>query len=1072
MGQDLDPGLVKQLEPLHNALWKSRNAVVPLVGSGMSQGLKSWKELLESLIAELPEADRDDAQELLDKDKYLDLAACLEAHQAVGRNRILTRIEQLYKQPNIPRPDVYDQLVALPTDHFLTTNYDPWLKHALAKRMGGAPRVYAPKDPEGFAETEACSSPLVLMIHGDADRSGTCVLSSWDYRRLSHGNSAFKLGMQQLVGQRRLLLVGYSVSDPDILALLDEWQVVFAPDGGATRHFMLDAQTKPARRSLLRRRGIESIDVGDFGRLGDVLQYLATPPPGVARAVSDPADGALSAYLQGLWDQTRSIDIQGIATRHGVGKSALSYPIEELYTPLRTAFGAMQEHGEGPLEMREELRTLSDVLPGQKHLLIEGQPGSGKTTFLRLVASLLARDALGCTGAGGKCFSEEHLGLAADEPSRIPLFVRAAALVPLLTKLPVGTAADRGQLSAFLEALCCRNGQTIPKEHFAKLLEAGRAFLLLDGVDEIADLTLRPRLFEILADAVRYFPGRILVSSRPFDTEALCAMGFARARVEPFGRSEIEQYVARWVSGLRASDGMGMSAAGIEAHQRDVTATILNNPQIRSLAENPVMLTCLCVVHFNAGRLPEARSRLYEAVVDWLLRAKAEKRKELGREGELDYNEEFTRRALARLAYGMMTTDQGKRSILGFGEAVQLLTEDLARQFPKVSSDCLQPIGESWLSFECETSGIIEELPGRQLRFWHLTFQEYLAALWMSWQVSRSSSWFTDHVARHLEDPQWRETMDVLPGVLYDGPGQDAVDKLLAKVVELDSGDLRLPGRARMAALLSRLLRPLEIYQYRNPGIAKVWRDALDASMAIFTPKGAEELPVQYRIEVADALGRAGDPRLAPGVDNFLPVPGTNIALGKYPVTVEEYRLFVEDRGYEQRKYWSDEGWARRQGESWLGPEDWESQLLQPNWPVVGVSVYEAEAYCAWKAEKCGRTLRLPSEIEWSAAATSPRGDYPWGAKEPDEELCNFGINVGHPTPVGVYPSGAGPFGHLDLAGNVWEWTGTDVDGGRFRVFRGGSWFNRARGCRSAYRFRFVPGGRRFNLGFRLAAVQ
>ncbi len=81
--------------------------------------------------------------------------------------------------------------------------------------------------------------------------------------------------------------------------------------------------------------------------------------------------------------------------------------------------------------------------------------------------------------------------------------------------------------------------------------------------------------------------------------------------------------------------------------------------------------------------------------------------------------------------------------------------------------------------------------------------------------------------------------------------------------------------------------------------------------------------------------------------------------------------------------------------------------------------------------------------------------------------------NVGRPNSVGIYPAGAGPYGHLELKGNVWESTAT-IDGrsGRSRVIRGGSWGSPARGCRSAFRDGDEPGSRGVNLGFRLAAVQ
>jgi serine/threonine-protein kinase len=99
----------------------------------------------------------------------------------------------------------------------------------------------------------------------------------------------------------------------------------------------------------------------------------------------------------------------------------------------------------------------------------------------------------------------------------------------------------------------------------------------------------------------------------------------------------------------------------------------------------------------------------------------------------------------------------------------------------------------------------------------------------------------------------------------------------------------------------------------------------------------------------------------------------------------------------------------------------WDPVVLAEH-PVVCVDHAAATAYCAW----VGRAL--PTEAQWEAAARGPAAWlYPWGDVAPACELANYGPSamdcVGATTPVGAYPSGASPFGALDLAGNVWEWT-------------------------------------------------
>lgn len=157
-----------------------------------------------------------------------------------------------------------------------------------------------------------------------------------------------------------------------------------------------------------------------------------------------------------------------------------------------------------------------------------------------------------------------------------------------------------------------------------------------------------------------------------------------------------------------------------------------------------------------------------------------------------------------------------------------------------------------------------------------------------------------------------------------------------------------------------------------------------------------------------------------------------------------------------------------------------------PLLPVVNVTWYEADAFCAWLTVQVeGIRLRLPHEVEWEYAARgSSNNPYPWGRQAIFDSLANFGGAIGRPCHISSYPSGKSPWGVLNLAGNVYEWCAnrpysyptdsttiasddTPSEEGE-RDLRGGSFLNGPYECRAAARYFLPPSARRAHVGFRV----
>ena len=195
-----------------------------------------------------------------------------------------------------------------------------------------------------------------------------------------------------------------------------------------------------------------------------------------------------------------------------------------------------------------------------------------------------------------------------------------------------------------------------------------------------------------------------------------------------------------------------------------------------------------------------------------------------------------------------------------------------------------------------------------------------------------------------------------------------------------------------------------------------------------------------------------------------------SFALSKYEVTFAEYDRFTAATG---RKRADDEGWGRGRR------------------PVINVSWEDAVAYTEWLSAKLGEHYRLPSEAEWEyAARAGSTTKYSWGNKighnRANCDGCGSQWDNEKAAQVGSFSPNA--WGLHDMHGNVWEWVqdcwnkryqGAPADGSAWkrsdcsrRVIRGGSWFARARDCRSAGRAWLLPGYRSGRLGFRLLRTE
>ncbi|HET9865462.1 MAG TPA: formylglycine-generating enzyme family protein, partial [Steroidobacteraceae bacterium] len=210
--------------------------------------------------------------------------------------------------------------------------------------------------------------------------------------------------------------------------------------------------------------------------------------------------------------------------------------------------------------------------------------------------------------------------------------------------------------------------------------------------------------------------------------------------------------------------------------------------------------------------------------------------------------------------------------------------------------------------------------------------------------------------------------------------------------------------------------------------------------------------------------------------------------IAKYEITNRDWKKFRDDPGYDDAKFWpGGRILPREQIPYWTQANNHGGGTPDSDdYPVIGVNWDAATAYCAWLSGKTGKRYRLPTEAEWEKAARGTDGRrYPFG-ETIDRSRANYVGAQAYDTvmPVGSFAAGASPYGALDMAGNVLEWTQDWYDrdyyaasprknpkgpaAGAYRVVRGGSFFVEPFDLRTTARFAAWPSLRAHRMiGFR-----
>ncbi len=804
------------------------------------------------------------------------------------------------------------------------------------------------------------------------------------------------------------------------------------------------------------------------------------------------------AYRDWLRRRCESVELLGLEQR-----DAHNVRLQHVYVPAMVGWNRppaeyWKELNIVPTDPTDKLHRNEDRIDlplirrlGYQSLYVPGAPGAGKSTFCRWLALISANGSVPQHPIPAPEEYDELLLPALQE--RIPVLCYLRDLNDHRDLLYGSGHWTRKLLEdAFAHWLDRTQPGGLNGSSWRALIDSGECLMILDGVDELQTLYRkggqshlpRANFLSGLGDALPYWlqrNNRVLLTSRPYGLSSpdQQKLGLATTELQVLETPLQHTFIRRWFAAVDPPRAKEKSEGLIEhLEKRD---------DLRELRESPMLLTALCVKYDEGRRLPRDIHILYHSVINQVLHGRYHDTTE----------QQAVRRRLAAVALGMHTGG-AIGQIRSTPEAAVVYLE-LERILADYAGE--EPASEGGASNATEKrealisrSGLLLPRGEEQAGFYHLSFQEYLAAERL--EVSRTD--FSISLREHAATAEWRRTLMFLFCAVADTRPQVALDAVR---------DVLLPG--------------LEVEALRqNPNLGLLLLDCLEIAYArrwtvtdftepLWTAcqqSLGSDLSPEIRNLLWLAAGKLGiDRRPGIGVDDtglpdiaWCPVPAGPVKLeddagqmdvaacsiARYPVTNRQFQAFIDaEDGYRSPGWWDPE-WLEA---GWVDPETSQSShWTEANAPRESVSWHEAVAFCRWLDHRLrkqgrldtGQQLRLPTEWEWQQAATGgdPRRTYPWGPEWEPERL-NAEMTIGRTTVVGLYSGGQSSCGALDMSGNVFEWClnkynkvdDLATEGEVRRVLRGGAFGNDRSYVRAAYRNSADPADRNYDLGFRVS---
>lgn len=1036
--------------------------IVVFIGAGVSHGKPSnfplWITVYDRLLVKANKLHPSYIEELnlIEQLKQIgDTHSLLNGFEKLkailGENVYSTTIRKEFRCIGNLYPPILDTIITRNIKGIITTNIDCLIEtahnHLVANGNLENPLQIISTFDYSAANEILHHKDWLWKIHGTLDNPNTWVFTLSDYYR-SEFTTNYIESLINVFHNTRVLFIGYSAKDIDLLFMLDKLNKRFGTS--INGHILLTQDSEGFDLALLAEYGIDVISYGGDNNHSNLKKIIETFPSKKKEVIIKMNEG-INKYREFIIEKTDNMYFKGIEFFTNY-RNNNKFSVINMYTDLYIK----NFHG-----ISDSAVSLQDFVSSERGVIIKGEPGSGKSTFI-------------------KYFVRHNVE-------------KKSSVIPFIISLePFGRYLDECSFSQKKEAvdiiiMYLREEYPQPQflfqeKDFENIFLANECWLFFDGFDEINSTATKRKvlhLIQVLYDVC--IKCKFVITTRPYALDEFSEIdNFQNVYIDVLNRSQMEQYINTLSVALNINQYL-IDVNGL-------ISLISKSNILYQLARTHVMLTFICIIYFSKENIPDSRYKIFEKIITWLISSK-EKDKKIIQEQVLLYS---------NIAY-YMSIEKRKEIIEGtlyekFGDSQK-------------EYDFIKKVKDTGILIK-KTSGNENKI----YSFWHFCFQEYLAARFISDKIYETKDF--QFIIDKWFDTDYQDIIVLVSSSLLSH--SLTLMQLLVNEVSKFLCSFSIEQTIKGAGLLGKIME--EVFPNLNfLNECSEWIKLKTKLETIFF-NPLTNVGLINRYNAAVAYGLSGDNRLSNFNNTFIKIQRGKFYMGaqkdfhwgrnydpyatefefpvkeitleefyirKYPITVEEYEQFIQSDGYSYLdEIWTPEGILWRKENNILYPRNWRSQICLRNCPVTGISWYEAVAYCNWLTTiyHDDYIYRLPSEAEWEYAY---KVCYHGKFQSPLDINCYVDSEyLQFKTPIGMFPNSTAINGVTDMLGNVEEWCAdswstslvncprdgkawicNNEDGA---VTRGGSTVRTRRLCRGTYRGRCNKNTRYDTIGFRI----